>query len=118
MSDNNRPRIYHYIIEMFDLDRRVLLNTRLLQKYARNFADQAHLNIVNTICHCFDPSGATLVFVLSASHLSLHTWPENNYLHIDLLSCQHILEEGEIRRIASQSFYSKKINVIKLRYTD
>jgi S-adenosylmethionine decarboxylase len=38
--------------------------------------------------HVIFPNGAiTLVLVLAESHLSVHTWPEENMVAIDLFSC-------------------------------
>ncbi len=38
--------------------------------------------------HVVFPNGAiTLVLVLAESHLSIHTWPEENMVAIDLFSC-------------------------------
>ena len=38
--------------------------------------------------HVMFPNGAvTLVLILAESHLSIHTWPEDNLIAIDLFSC-------------------------------
>ena len=38
--------------------------------------------------HVVFPNGAiTLVLILAESHLSIHTWPEENLIAIDLFSC-------------------------------
>lgn len=38
--------------------------------------------------HVSFPNGAvTLVLILAESHLSIHTWPEENLIAIDLFSC-------------------------------
>jgi S-adenosylmethionine decarboxylase len=38
--------------------------------------------------HVLFPNGAvTLVLILAESHLSIHTWPEENLIAIDLFSC-------------------------------
>jgi S-adenosylmethionine decarboxylase len=38
--------------------------------------------------HVIFPNGAiTLVLILAESHLSIHTWPEENLVAIDLFSC-------------------------------
>jgi S-adenosylmethionine decarboxylase len=40
------------------------------------------------ISHVLFPNGAiTLVLILAESHLSIHTWPEENMVAIDLFSC-------------------------------
>src|ERR1700758_3995829 len=49
--------------------------------------------------HVVFPNGAiTLVLILAESHLSIHTWPEENLIAIDLFSCgaidgQKVLDE-------------------------
>jgi S-adenosylmethionine decarboxylase len=44
-------------------------------------------HVLNT-SHVVFPNGAiTLVLILAESHLSLHTWPEENLIAIDLFSC-------------------------------
>lgn len=48
------------------------------------------------------PNGAiTLVLVLAESHLSLHTWPEDSLVAIDLFSCGHIDSELVIAALSS-----------------
>jgi S-adenosylmethionine decarboxylase len=49
--------------------------------------------------HVVFPNGAvTLVLILAESHLSIHTWPEENLIAVDLFSCgsidgQRVLDE-------------------------
>jgi S-adenosylmethionine decarboxylase len=44
-------------------------------------------HVLNT-SHVTFPNGAvTLVLILAESHLSLHTWPEEDLIAIDLFSC-------------------------------
>jgi S-adenosylmethionine decarboxylase len=46
------------------------------------------------ISHVIFPNGAiTLVLILAESHLSIHTWPEESLIAIDLFSCGAI--DGE-----------------------
>lgn len=49
----------------------------MLQKY----------NVLVRACHYFSPHGLTKVWVLGESHCSLHTYPEANYISIDLYTC-------------------------------
>jgi S-adenosylmethionine decarboxylase len=51
------------------------------------------------VSHVVFPNGAiTLVLILAESHLSIHTWPEESLIAIDLFSCgaidgQRVLDE-------------------------
>jgi S-adenosylmethionine decarboxylase len=60
--------------------------------------------------HVIFPNGAiTLVLILAESHLSIHTWPEESLIAIDLFSCgaiegQRVLDEltGALRLQAAK----------------
>lgn len=43
--------------------------------------------VLNVVVHQFAPQGVTGVAVLAESHLSLHSWPEYNYVGADLFTC-------------------------------
>ena len=45
------------------------------------------LSELQRIHHKFDPQGLTMISLLKESHLSIHTWPENNSACIDLFTC-------------------------------
>ena len=61
-----------------------------VKKIANKIVEGLHLTKVNEIVHPFKPYGFTLVYVLSESHLALHTWPERKVLHIDLVTCSNL----------------------------
>ena len=51
--------------------------------------------------HVIFPNGAiTLVLILAESHLSIHTWPEEDLIAIDLFSCGTIDGEAVISGLA------------------
>jgi len=53
-------------------------------------------------CHEVFPNGAiTLVLILAESHLSVHTWPEESLVAIDLFSCGAIDGRLVIERLVS-----------------
>jgi S-adenosylmethionine decarboxylase len=47
------------------------------------------MTILNEQVHYFDNlEGAfTSFYLLSESHLSIHTWPENNFIALDIFTC-------------------------------
>jgi S-adenosylmethionine decarboxylase len=52
--------------------------------------------------HVIFPNGAiTLVLILAESHLSIHTWPEEDLIAIDLFSCGAIDGEAVISGLTS-----------------
>jgi S-adenosylmethionine decarboxylase len=64
--------------------------------------DLEHIkNILDTICinnnftilnkteHLFEPQGLSILYLLSESHISIHTFPERNYIAFDLYTCRN-----------------------------
>tara|TARA_B100000575_G_C22594750_1_gene372817 strand:+ start:175 stop:537 length:363 start_codon:yes stop_codon:yes gene_type:complete len=58
----------------------------LLQIFEKAMA-AGKLNIINDVSHKFEPHGVTHIWLLSESHMAVHTWPENNYFAIDIFTC-------------------------------
>jgi S-adenosylmethionine decarboxylase len=64
--------------------------------------------------HVIFPNGAiTLVLILAESHLSIHTWPEEDLIAIDLFSCGGIDGETVISSLA-QSLRLEAVSVRRL----
>jgi S-adenosylmethionine decarboxylase len=45
------------------------------------------LHAVSSRFHQFVPHGVSAVYLLSESHLSIHTWPEYEYVALDIFTC-------------------------------
>lgn len=60
-------------------------------------ANRFNLHLIKTVAHEFDPHGVTIVGIVGESHISVHTWPENNYGHIEIFSCRELPAAKEIK---------------------
>ena len=49
--------------------------------------DMAGFERLNYIAHAFEPQGFTAVWLLSESHLAIHTFPEAGKTYVELSSC-------------------------------
>jgi S-adenosylmethionine/arginine decarboxylase-like enzyme len=50
--------------------------------------------ILGEVEHVFQPQGYTFLFLLSESHLSVHTFPEKKYLSFDLYTCREYADNS------------------------
>lgn len=64
-----------------------------LKNIANSIIEKLELLVVKKVFHSFKPRGETLVYILSQSHLALHTYPENKIIHLDLISCSDLPEK-------------------------
>lgn len=61
-----------------------------LETFCRQAVEAAGLTSVGSLFHSFgEGEGVTGVVVLAESHLSLHTWPEDGYVTLDVYVCSY-----------------------------
>lgn len=53
----------------------------------RKAAEAATNTAIKVECHKFSPQGITGVALLGESHIAIHSWPEMDYLAIDIFTC-------------------------------
>lgn len=72
----------------------------------KNFIDlliaEFMLSKVGEVYHSFDNGGFTGVVCLTESHLSIHTWPEINYLTFDVFLSNYLKDN----RATTRAIYS------------
>lgn len=77
-----------------------------IKSLLHTLCDCLKTEIVEECYHKFEPIGISAIAVISASHLSIHTWPEYGYAAIDIFSCQKNIPE-EVCRIFAESLQSE-----------
>ena len=100
MFENSLSSGKHMIIDIHDIQNDELLNnmkglTQVLQQICRKY----HFEILNVITHSFSPQGCTLLFLLSESHISLHTFPERRHISFDIYTCRQYETNKEYNEI-------------------
>ena len=85
----------HVILDLYDVEPIKMININndgtsihewniLLGKKFK----EANVNCLNVNWHNFNNSGSfTCLYLLAESHLSIHTWPENKFIAIDIFTC-------------------------------
>jgi S-adenosylmethionine decarboxylase len=77
----------HLLLEVYDVEFSLINDGISLQNIMERGIKRAGMNILNVFQHCFYPQGLTIVFALSESHVSCHTWPEEGCIAIDVYTC-------------------------------
>jgi S-adenosylmethionine decarboxylase len=87
-----------------------ILDTDLLKYLWRGMShintiiNELNLTVVNKASHQFDPFGYTFAYVLSESHLTIHTYPEHNSCYIDIFCCNPNFDPFEAVRVIKRVF--------------
>ena len=70
------------------------LNTMLKQICIDN-----EFQILNEVQYKFEPIGCSILFLLSESHLSIHTFPEKNHMSFDIYTCRQYKDNAVYNEI-------------------
>lgn len=77
----------HLLLEVYNVGFNLLNDAISLQEVMEKGINRAGMEILHIFSHHFDPYGCTVVIALSESHVSCHTWPENECIAIDIYTC-------------------------------
>jgi S-adenosylmethionine/arginine decarboxylase-like enzyme len=66
---------------------------RFLQDLCKTF----NFHVLCSVHQRFLPEGDSFLFLLSESHLALHTWPEKSFFSLDLFFCKELSAEALLK---------------------
>ncbi len=110
MTNRSTPIIDHFsaIVKLENLSD----SLEFIEYLGMGIISGLKLTVVKKIDNKFEPIGRTLVYLLSESHLAIHTWPEYNILHIDLLSCKKTTK-SDFDRVLAEVLEKYKVQSLK-----
>ena len=65
--------------------------------------------------HKFNPQGITGVILLAESHISISTWPEINYVAIDIFTCGEKSMPYKALEYLKKEFQPKKVKIKEIK---
>ncbi len=77
----------HLIAEYYECSSHVLNDTEIVRRAMLDAAHAVGATVLGDVFHHFDPQGVSGTVVIAESHLSIHTWPENGYVAVDIYTC-------------------------------
>jgi len=79
----------HLICDIKNIKNHKLLNSlEELENMFEYICKIYDYTILNKAKHIFTPQGITIIYMLSESHISIHTFPEKNYASMDIYTCR------------------------------
>jgi S-adenosylmethionine decarboxylase len=84
---NSSPDGIHFLLEFFGCSSEELDSLSFWKKLLLKAVANSDVTMLNKHFYKFSPHGITGYLLLSASHISIHTWPEYAYVTCDVFSC-------------------------------
>lgn len=112
---NSPPDGVHYLLEFFGCAKEQLDSVPFWKKLLSKAIADSGITVLNKHFYRFSPHGITGYLLLSASHISIHTWPEFGYVTCDIFSCGGDDEAKGIVKYIRASVCHEKIKTRKLK---
>ncbi|OAB38978.1 S-adenosylmethionine decarboxylase proenzyme [Paenibacillus macquariensis subsp. defensor] len=77
----------HVAVDAWGVDFGMLNSAEFLQNQMVEAAEACGATVMSVQSKQFEPQGATVLVLLSESHLSIHTYPERGFAAIDCYTC-------------------------------
>lgn len=77
----------HIMIDMTNLHPELLEAPTALKNMILTLIKAKGLTYISHLEHEYQPQGYSLIIIPAESHLSLHTWPEQNSCMLDVVTC-------------------------------
>ena len=104
----------HILFDLEGCDADLLDDYRFVRNTLFHAAILSNSKILKIDFHQFTPQGVTGFALLADSHISIHTWPENNVAKCDIFTCndkclpelavQYIGERFKAKQVTSETF--------------
>ena len=86
-----------------------------LKKILLGAVKQAKNTPLDVAIHKFQPQGITGIVLLAESHLAIHTWPELDYIAIDIYTCGDKANPEKALEYLKEKFQPKKVEIKKIK---
>jgi len=106
----------HLIVDAHDVKSGLLENKKVMRRFLEEMPARLGMRIfrkpiIGEISSANYPTtGLSGFVILYESHISFHTWPEENYVAIDIYSCRDFAENEAIRYL-KEYFGTKHMKV-------
>jgi S-adenosylmethionine decarboxylase len=105
----------HHLIEFFGCDRKQLNSITFWKNLLSDATMNTDVRILNKHFYRFKPHGITGYLLLSASHISIHTWPEYAYAACDVFTCSGDDEGQSIVKFIQENLKHDKTKTRKIK---
>lgn len=100
----------HVLAELEGVDPELLDDEQFLRDTLNSALNRSHATVCEVIAKRFEPQGVTVLALLSESHASLHTYPEDGSIFIDVFTCGHRAQPERAVQLLAEALRPASVN--------
>jgi S-adenosylmethionine decarboxylase len=98
---------------MQGIDSSFISKKQEMEDFIKKILIEDKFEILGFLSHSFTPQGFTLLFLLSESHLAVHTYSEYNSIYFNMYSCRGSKDAEKTFNLFKKKLNPKKILFLK-----
>ncbi len=110
------PYKNHLIIEMWGVNKDACENNDSIKDKTLKIIEELKFNRMSDFEYRFVPHGVTAFVILKESHIAIHTWPEFEYINIDMLTCSKSIDYSKADKILEELFSPSYLEITEMIY--
>lgn len=97
----------HFLASYYQCNQKILNDPAALIALFEKGIEGSGATLLKIADHQFDPQGVTLVALLSESHASIHTYPEEGACFVDFFTCGTSCDHTKFHQVIEKGLESK-----------
>ncbi len=110
-----KPLGRQIVAEFIYCSKIILNDKKAIEQTLKLGIKESGLTLKNIIGHQFQPAGATVIAVISESHIAIHTYPEAGHASVDIFTCANGSKSmNKLLRFLKSNFKPKTSRVMEI----
>lgn len=114
MTGSNATFGDHYLVDLHGCDPELIGHAQPTQEALLSAATRCGSTIIEYHFHQFSPLGVSGVILIAESHISVHTWPESEFVAVDIFTSGQKMKPEVAIEILEEAFSAERVHVMKV----
>ena len=101
----------HYLVDFKECDPETIEQVEVTRRIFLEAAREAKATVVGELFHQFEPVGVSGVLLIAESHVSVHTWPEDRFVGVDIFTCGKEMDAEIAIDVLTRGFRAARVEV-------
>jgi S-adenosylmethionine decarboxylase len=104
----------HYLVDLHGCDAEVIAVAKTTEEVLLAAATRCGSTIIEYHFHQFSPHGVSGVILIAESHFSIHTWPEDGFVAVDIFTSGEVMKPDVAIRILEEALSADRVDIMKV----
>jgi S-adenosylmethionine decarboxylase len=104
----------HFLVDLHGCNAAVIADVEPTQEALLAAAERCGSTIIKYFFHQFSPTGVSGVILIAESHFSVHTWPENNFVAVDIYTSGEVMQPDIAITFLKDAFTAERVEIVRV----